>query len=357
MDWHFNAEKNRVVLDKPPARPLKITATRLGAVLGLNPWKTPFATWCEICRVYKDPFVKNKYTKAGNAIEPILIDWAKKEFDGGVVSPADYYGNTWEAVQRQYDFYKGTKIFGGMWDVKVVNVNNEAVAVIEIKTSSRPQDWETGVPDEKLVQALQYAHLEGAKRTFVLVAFLSEEDYSYPEWFVPVEGVNTKLYSFDTETTTIAFDDSPTTIAELMEYASQWWNAYVLTGVSPEIDQKADETVLKQLKTQRPDEDVDTSLGSMIGLLDAKEAELAFIREKQGIDTLETEIKALKDSLKRTLTDGMGEDDTKVEVGKWTLTKTNKQTVDTSALKSDGLYEKYLKSSVTYALRKKGEKE
>ena len=82
-------------------------------MLGLNPWQSAFSAWCEICRVYKSPFEETKYTKAGKEIEPIIINWAKKEFDDGVVSPEDFYGNTWATVKRQYDFYKDKKVFGG----------------------------------------------------------------------------------------------------------------------------------------------------------------------------------------------------------------------------------------------------
>lgn len=357
MDWKFNEDKTRLVLDSPPARPLKITATRLPSVLGLNPWKSPFATWCEICRVYKEPFITNKYIEAGNAIEPILIDWAKKQIGNNVVSPEEYYGNVWQEMKRQYDFYKNTKIFGGMWDAKVINSNRETVAVVEIKTSSRPQDWEDGVPDEKLIQALFYGHQEGAKRTFIIGAFLDDDDYMHPENFVPVEGKNVRLYPFDTETATVMFDGEPTTISELIEYAKQWWEAYVDTGISPEINYKVDEEILKQLKTERPDEDEDTSLKELITRLDEKETQLASLREKYGLAVLEDEIKNLKDALKRTLVEGMGEDTNKVEVGGWTLTKSERKTVDTTALKKDGLYEKYEKVTITYTLKKKGEKD
>lgn len=356
MDWKFNNEKTRIILDKPQGRPKKITATRLGSILGLNPWQSPFSAWCDICKVYKEPFEDTKYTIAGKVIEPIITDWAKEEFDEGVVSPEDFYGNTWKTVQRQYDFYKDTKVFGGMWDAKIINSKRDTVAVIEIKTSSRPQDWEDGVPDEKLVQALQYGYLEGAKRTFVIVAFLNEEDYQHPSNFVPVLGKNIKLYPFDTLSTTIMFDNEPTTIDVLIDYAKQWWEAYVLTGVSPEFNDKVDEKILKELRTQRPDEDGDSTLIEMVTLLNSKEAELAYIRETKHLDDLEVEIKQLKDALKRVMIDGMGEDDKEVQVGTWNLSKSEKSTVDTTLLKEDGLYEKYLKTSVSYTLRKKGEK-
>lgn len=356
MDWKFNDERSRIVLSEPPKRPKKITATRLGSILGLNPWQSPFATWCEMCRVYKEPFVENKYTKAGKTIEPIIIDWLKDEFEDGVVSPADFYGNTWSTVKKQYDFYKGTKIFGGMWDAKIVNLNNEAVAIIEIKTSSRPQDWEDGVPYEKLVQALQYGHLEGAKRTFVAVAFLSDEDYMHPQRFVPKSGENIKLYSFDTENACITFDGEDTTISELIEYARQWWKAYVLTGISPEFKGKKDDEILKVLKTQRPDLDTEKDLGIIMGKVDELEKKISKIKAENSLDDLEKELKDYKDALKKKLQGGMNEDDEKVEVGKWSLTKAERTSVDTAKMKKDGIYDNYVKRSVSYTLREKKEK-
>ena len=64
----------------------------------------------------------------------------------------------------------------------------------------------------------------------------------------------------------------------------------------------------------------------------------------------------MRDALKRVLTDGMGEDDKEVQVGGWNLSRSERRAVDTDALKTDGLYEQYTKTSVTYTLRKKGEK-
>ena len=228
--------------------------------------------------------------------------------------------------------------------------------LLRLKQLQDPQDWENGVPDEKLVQALQYGYLEGAKRTFVIVAFLEEEHYQHPSRFVPVLGKNLKLYPFDTATTTVVLDGEPTTIDVLMEYAKQWWESYVITGISPEFNNKQDEKILKELKTQRPDEDDDKSLSGIVTLLNAKEAELAYIRETKKLDDLEGEIKQLKEALKRVMTDGMGEDDKEVQVGNWNLSRSERTAVDTTALKNDGLYEKYSKTSVSYTLRKKRRK-
>lgn len=355
MDWKFNDDRTRILLDNAPKRPKKITGTRLSAVLKLDPWKSDVKVWCEICRVYEDEFIENKYTKAGKTIEPLLIDWAKKEFENGVMSPKEFYGNVWKDVQKKYDFYPENKRFGGMWDARVY-ANGVIYADIEFKTSSRPQDWEDGAPIDKKVQSLLYSHLDKAKKTFLVVAFLSEEDYMHPERFVPVLGENVKLYSYDTETELIPFDGEECTIGQLVEYASQWWDAYVATGISPMLDYKADEMLLKVLKTQKPDEDADSDLKTILTKIDELEYTINTKRIESGLDVLESELKSFKEALKRTLIKGLEENGEGIEIGRWALKKTERNSIDTDKMKLDGIYENYVKKEITYTLRSKGEK-
>lgn len=354
MDWKFNAERNRVVLSAPPRSTLRLTATRLGSVLDMNAWQTAFSAWCEITKVYKRPFEETKYTLAGKAIEPIIIDYLRDYFEIGVVSPEDFFGNRYKEVK--YNFYPDVKVFGGMWDAKVINHRRESVAVIEIKTSSRPQDWFDGVPDEKLVQALMYAHLEKARTTYVVVAFLEEDDYAHPELFVPVEGKNLKVIPFDTETTKVMFHGEPCTISELMAYATQWWDAYVKTGISPEFDEDRDAEILKELRTQRPDE-ADSSLGELIITLEGLQSEVERARIKVGLDVMEKQLDNAKKALKREMEKLLAPDSDKLVIGSWQLAKTITESVDKDRLIEDGLYDAYKKTSVSMRLtQKKGEK-
>lgn len=93
---------NRVQID-PPKKPKKLTATRFASVLGLNPWATPFAAWCEITRTYQEPFVDTIYTRAGKAIEPKQIEYMRRAYAmTDIITPTDVYGpdyfkKTWGA--------------------------------------------------------------------------------------------------------------------------------------------------------------------------------------------------------------------------------------------------------------------
>lgn len=354
MDWSFSPSKDRVVLEKAPARPKKITAGRIGTILGLNAWQSPFYGWCDMTKVYSEPFEGNKYTNAGNVIEPKLIAYAKSMFgEDHVLSPEEYY-HTKDAKQSQhYNFFAGIKIFGGMWDAVIVDDEGKIIGVIEIKTSSRPQDWVNGVPDEKLAQGLLYGHLLEVPRTFILASFLEDENYVKPEGFVPDED-NTKLYPFDTENATIEYDGEDCTISDLTEYAKQWYNAYIKTGVSPQFDEKKDADILKELRTQRPEED--STLSGILSDIRSKEAKLEKLRKENDLDALETDIKNLKDSLKRVLTEAMGDDDKSIEVDNWRLSKTVRKGVDSNKLKAAGIYDDYIKESVSYTLKKIVEK-
>ncbi len=354
MDWNFN--QNRVVLDKAPARPKRITAGRLGTVLGLNAWQSPFYGWCDMTKVYSEPFEGNKYTNAGNIIEPKLIAYAKSLFgEDKVLSPEEYFHTNDAKKSQHYNFFPQVKVFGGMWDAVIIDDEGKIVAVIEIKTSSRPQDWVDGVPDEKLAQGLLYGFLLGVPKTFILASFLDDENYVKPEAFVPTED-NTKLYSFDTETATIDYDGEDCTIDDLTDYAGQWYDAYIKTGISPEFDEKKDSDILKELRTLRPDEDADTTLSDILTRLDEKEKEIARIREENDLDALDKEVNNLKDALKRSLQDAMGDTDTTVSVKNWTLIRSVRKGIDSARLKADGIYDEYLKESVSYTLKKKVEK-
>lgn len=353
MDWKFNDEKNRVVLDKAPTRPKKITAGRLGTILGLNDWQTPFYGWCDMTKVYVEPFEDTKYTIAGKVIEPIIINYLKGIFgEKYVLSPEEYFKTSDAKKFTGYDFYKGFKIFGGMWDAVIINPKGEIIAIIEIKTSSRPQDWLDGVPSEKKVQGLLYGHLSKVPTTYLVGAFLDDNDYVMPENFVPNEN-NTKIYPFKTEEALIEYNNENYTISDLTDFAEQWYNAYIKTGISPEFDNVKDKTILSELRKIRPDEDENSDLSDILKAIAQKELKIEEIRKENGLDDLENDLKNLKDGLKRILTDAMGEDDTKAEVGNFILTKTVRQGVDTARLKADGIYENYLKESVSYTLKER----
>jgi len=350
----WNKDKTRIILNEAPKRPLRLTATRLGSVLGLNAWATPFSAWCEITRTYKEPFTDSKYTIAGKVIEPIITEYCKKVIDNRIVSPEDYYGR--DLAKVRYNFYPNIEVFGGMWDAKIVNDKGGTDGVLEIKTSSRPQDWVNGVPLEKLVQALLYSYLENSPITIVPVAFLSDEDYIHPERFVVKEGENFKFYTFVTDDVKIPYQGKQLGIKELVPIAKDWWYSHVEEGVSPVIDAKRDAKIIKALNTLQIDSDDETNdIYKTINDLKVLTQSIEKIKLDNKLTKLESKAKKLKEQLKTELTNELGKDDKYVKVNGWELTQTVKLNLDEKQLKADGIYDKYLKESVSYTLRQKKE--
>ena len=105
---------------EPTKKPKKLTGTHFPTIVGVNPFSSPFEVWCRCTRTYEIPFEGNKYTNAGQIIEPKVFDFLRKSMGFGdrVVTPEDVYGKdhfkkTWG------DFYPTQPIFGGMWDALI----------------------------------------------------------------------------------------------------------------------------------------------------------------------------------------------------------------------------------------------
>ena len=79
-EWQYGENGKNIILPEPPKQRLRITGHRVASVLGLNKYQSPFGAWCEITKLVKLPFEDSKYTLAGKAIEPKLIDFVRNRF-------------------------------------------------------------------------------------------------------------------------------------------------------------------------------------------------------------------------------------------------------------------------------------
>lgn len=338
---------HRIKVD-PPKRPKKITGTRFATILGLNPWSTPFEIWCALTRTYEKPFEDTIYTIAGKTIEPKQADYMEKMYGMDIVRPKDIWGEDY--FHKTYgDFYHEVPIFGGMWDYLEVE-DGDVVAILEMKTTKRAEDWKTDIPEYYALQVALYVYLwnkthpkKPIDMAIMVPSFLEESDYDHPDKYVPsVE--NTSPVPFKVSERYPDFDEKIATV-------EKWWKDYVLTGISPQYDEKKDAEILKALRTHS----VDTSTGSIENYV--KEAE----QLKSEIDTVtasvadkQKRLKELNDIIKGYATKQFRDGDKKVEIKGstycFTVSKSTTETIDKTALKKDGLYDKYSKKSESYRL-------
>ena len=228
-----------------------------------------------------------------------------------------------------------------MWDALYYE-NGKVAAVIEIKTTKRAEDWSNGAPGYYALQAALYAYLLGIDDVIMVASFLEEKDYEHPEKFVPSSD-NTIIDEFKIS------DRFPQLQAHI-DRAVDWWNAHVVTGISPAFDEKKDGEILKELRknTIEADSDIAALIAEGEALKNEIDAVTGTISEK------EKRLKVVTDLIKQHCLSQFREGDKKVAVAgakyEWIVSRTESTEIDKDALKKDGLLEKYSKPKVGYRI-------
>ena len=247
----IDEDERTVVFDLYKSK--KITGTRVGSILGLNEFTSPFKVACEMAGMYpgdKD----NKYLDAGNICEPIIRRYTATdltdEIADGLGLPAGKRPVIEEPVEREkcgYDHFHNNKVFGGLVD-GYIDVDGKRNAVLEIKTSSERDKWldedgnVTKVPMSYILQASLYAELSNLDKVVFVVGFLEESDYDRPRFWTPNKD-NTYVIIMD-----------KMDMKEPMDRCEAWYKEYILGGYTPEwSDSESDQEVLKYLKSYKPD--------------------------------------------------------------------------------------------------------
>ena len=355
--WTYGESGKNIILSEPPKQRLRITGHRIASVLGLNQYQTPFGAWCEITKLVKLPFEDNKYTIAGKIIEPKLIDVVRKKFPN-VMSIEEYYGNNIEKY-RWNNFVEDSKVFGGIMDAVATKDDLKTLTmIVEGKTSSKPHLWENNqVPIEYLLQGCEYAYLKGLDRVLFICAFLQDDDYAHPEKFEPTEE-NTILVVKKIKDVIITMPNGDLiTFEEAIKYCEEWWEKYIETGISPEFDEKLDKQYLDIIRTSQPIND--NSLEDLCDRASEIEDEIARLTSESGIESLEKELKTIKENIKKGLIDSLKPGELKVNCKQYKLSGTVSTKFDDKLFMKEHpkTYDKYCKQITTFKLTKITKKE
>jgi hypothetical protein len=350
----INAEAKTLTIYETPKKIKKITGTRFAAILGLNPWSSPFEVWCDMTGTYKIPFEDSKYTIAGKAIEPKVITYLNKTYHFGnetkhdLKDPDEYFGKTKE--QMHFDHFPENKVFGGMWDAKTKDI------VYELKTTKRVEDWyTTGKCDAPIyykMQAALYAYLLGIDRFRMVLTTVVETDYEHPEDFVPT-AENTTVLNYRVSTEFPHFEN-------YIQTCEEWLAKYIYSPDpnSPEWTAgRNDIAIIKALTTAHtaPKEDSDSQSNRITEIMEEIEPLQSEVDAAAGlIADKEKRLKKLKEQLKPELQKQMKSSDEKIVVDgfkySFEMSRSAATGVDTDQLRADGLYDTYKKSGFTLKL-------
>ncbi|MFY9380411.1 MAG: YqaJ-like viral recombinase, partial [Acutalibacteraceae bacterium] len=201
---------------------------------------------------------------------------------------------------------------------------------------------QNGAPEYYALQAALYAYLLGVDDVIMVVSFLEDKDYEHLEKFVP-SAENTIIDEFKISERFPQFQAH-------IDRAVDWWNAHVVTGISPAFDEKKDEKILKELRknTIEADSDIAALISEGEALKNEIDAVTGTISEK------EKRLKVVTDLIKQHCLSQFREGDKKVAVAgakyEWIVSRIESTEIDKDALKKDGLLSKYSKTKTSYRI-------
>ena len=329
----------------PPKKTKKLTGTRFASIFGLNPWSSAFEIWCAVTKTWEKPFEDTIYTAAGKVIEGLQIDYMRKSYGMyNLRTPTDVYGEDY-FKKTWGDFFRDTPVLGGLWDSLLVDENGKPEAVLEFKTTRRSEDWANDVPEYYALQAALYAYLLGVDDVIMVASFLEPKDYEHPEKFVPSVS-NTITVEFKVSE---RYPDFGWKVAQ----ATAWWENHVVTGISPDYDEKKDADILKALRTNEvaSDADIDALIAEAESLKSKLETVYASVADQ------EKRLKEVTDQIKKHLVGAFRPHDIAVEHkgGQyiWSVSKTVSRELDKAAIQADGLFDKYSREKETVRINTK----
>lgn len=282
----YHVEDGHFVTDKSVAH--KVTGTTMAAILGLSPWATPFTVACNFLGLAREDISGKPSVETGKILEPVVINYIDKCFgENGrrIFLPAeDVY------AKRKGDHDSWTSdfeddVFAGHVDGIVMDMD-AGDSILEIKTSSNTEAWSEGVPVYYYWQVALYNE------------FLTKKDYAYVGLGVVDKETYRSPISWNPNTRNVKLFRMPIDrkdVQEKMEYVRQWYNEYILNGITPDYDPEnpADVEMYNHLcNLARDIEDVKADVVA----LDEIEARIAL--EESKINELYTQQETLKDKVK-----------------------------------------------------------
>ena len=291
-----------------------IGGSEIAAVMGLSRWATPMSVWAEKTGVVERQDISGlEHVEIGTELESYVAQrFARKS--GVAVNQQDL-----EVVHDEYPYM-------------AAHLDYRTVAdgyPVECKTASawKLSEWDASeIPQEYLLQVMWQLGLSKQPRG----------------WIVVLIGGQKFLYK-QVEFNQTLFD-------KMVAAAKSFWEDYVLTGTMP-VATTGDRDLLNQMFPEASDNirilsgDEETEFNSLV---DER------LGGKEQLRLVEEEIERVENRIKQIL----GESSV-AETGQYKVTWKNqaRTAVDTEGLKTDGLYEKYSKTTQLRVLRTTSKKE
>lgn len=290
----------------------KVTGTQMSGILNMNPWQTPFSTSVRMMRLFNEDISDKPSVHAGTVIEPKILDYIGAVHGDEVFEKREGDHESWAS-----DFQDD--VFGGHVDGFMPDGS-----IVEIKTSSRPQDWNKQIPIHYHIQASLYAEFFKADRIIFAVGFTDKDTLSNPDGFVP-----------DKNNTIVVETGKIEGFDKMLKDAEEFYRRFILNGVTPipDANNPIDRQIMSYLDAQLwTEEDAKTEMQLMNAYQDSLD----------NVKNLQT---MLDDSKQRFGLYMDYNDIGEISDGSTTIKRAvySRTAIDTNLLKKDGLYDLYAK--------------
>lgn len=337
MEYHIDGD--RIVVDGISPR-AKLTGTGLGAILGQNPYMSPFAITSRMLGLYGENLDGNKYIEAGKTLEGVVLDYlAKTHPDVGTFLSADdvFAKRIGDHDSWVSDFADDT--FAGHLDGVIVGSGGRDF-VLEIKTTSRRNIergmWAGGVPPEHyLWQAFLYNEFVcKANYVYFGLGILDEEHYKDPRSWIP-SSQNCFLFR-------IPVDHK--FVENGLERARALYNSTVGEGITAPVDRNnpRDMEIWNFITDMKKD---DGGLTALSNQLYGAQEKMRVLKDQ--LAPMEKEAENLSARLKNVMVErNIG------GIGNYKLSSYESKSFDWAKAKEDGLdVDAYTKKKMVYTLR------
>lgn len=309
----FKFEDNRYIVTKKNLPYGKVSGTYMAGLLGRSKWTTPFIATAKMLRIFDEDIGDKKEVQAGHILEPKILDYVGALHGDKIFGERRGNHEEWES-----DF--DDPIFSGHIDGMMPDGS-----IVEVKTTKNPEDWINGPPEYYWIQASLYAHFLKTDKIIFLVGFTDNEILSDPDSFVPSEKT---VARFDVPIID-GFDD-------MLKEAKAIYEDTVLKDRTAPVgvtssDLRVADLVSAQIWT---DEQLESALTDY----------RIHSRQMDGYKQVEKELQETKDTIMMYMkSHKIDQKDCKTDIIK--VSRYMRSSVDSDALKRDGLYENYTKKT------------
>ncbi len=286
-------EAERVIESHSEVR--KITGTSVGALLGVNPYQTPFVASAKLLGLGDEIGISDKpAVKAGVALEGRIIDYIRDRYaKNGELGVFDTILSAEEVYAPREGDHESWKtdwedpVFGGHVDC-ICYVDGQPY-IGEVKTAKNLIAWADGVPEHYLWQVYLYNHfITHQKKAYVMLGVVTDETYADPSTWKPTDE-NCQLYEVDI----------PDNVEEVIGSLRQWYMDHTKKGLTAQwTDNVKDRELLDWLRAlSAKEENIKAILDEFVELsTDIEQYDIQIMEKRKRAERLKDILKAWMDT-------------------------------------------------------------